>query len=186
MKAAGIKVKSLHTGLAERLDVEPPSLAPVKRVQVKEVVIVIAAIIAANSLISQIANVGIDTLGDELAAASFGWFIVAFLIRMVSYTTAYLGMRALISQTLPFLPTTLLQSAKSFVGLVVPSMVGRVGMDIRFLQKAWRSISHSEHTGPGHQPDRFRGRGRSSAAVGPGPSGKRSRLTVSPTSMQEG
>ena len=148
MKAAGIKVKSLHTGLAERLDVEPPSLAPVKRVQVKEVVIVIAAIIAANSLISQIANVGIDTLGDELAAASFGWFIVAFLIRMVSYTTAYLGMRALISQTLPFLPTTLLQSAKSFVGLVVPSMVGRVGMDIRFLQKLGVPLATASTQGP--------------------------------------
>lgn len=148
MKAAGLKVKTLHAGLAERLDVEPPSLAPVKRVQVKDVAIAIAAIIAANSLISQIADVGIDTLGDELAGASIGWFIVAFLIRMVSYTTAYLGMRALISQTLPLLPTTLLQSAKSFVGLVVPSMVGRVGMDIRFLQKLGVPLATASTQGP--------------------------------------
>ena len=148
LKATGVKVKALHTGLAERLEVEPPPLAPIKRVAVKDVVIAVAAIIAANSLISQITDVGIDTLGDELAGASIGWFVVTFLIRMVSYTTAYLGMRALISQTLPLLPTTLLQSAKSFVGLVVPSMVGRVGMDIRFLQKLGVPLATATTQGP--------------------------------------
>jgi uncharacterized membrane protein YbhN (UPF0104 family) len=148
LKATGVKVKALHTGLAERLEVEPPPLAPIKRVAVKDVVIAIAAIIAANSLITQITDVGIDTLGDELAGASVGWFVVTFLIRMVSYTTAYLGMRALISQALPLFPTTLLQSAKSFVGLVVPSMVGRVGMDIRFLQKLGVPLATATTQGP--------------------------------------
>jgi len=148
LKSTGVKVKTLHAGLAERLDVEPPALAPVKRVKVMDVVIAVAAIIAANSLITQIADVGIDTLGDELAGASIGWFVVTFLIRMVSYTTAYLGLRALISQALPLLPTTLLQSAKSFVGLVVPSMVGRVGMDIRFLQKLGVPLATATTQGP--------------------------------------
>jgi uncharacterized membrane protein YbhN (UPF0104 family) len=148
LKAAGVKVKTLRAGLAERLEVEPSALAPVKRVQVKDVVIAVAAIIAATSLITQITDVGIDTLGDELAGASIGWFVVTFLIKMVSYTTAYLGMRALISQTLPFLPTTLLQSAKSFVGLVVPSMVGRIGMDIRFLQKLGVPLATASTQGP--------------------------------------
>ena len=148
LKSAGVKVKTLHAGLAERLEVEPSALAPVKRVHVKDVVIAVAAIIAANSLISQITDVGIDTLGDELANASIGWFVVTFLIKMVSYTTAYLGMRALISQALPLLPTTLLQSAKSFVGLVVPTMVGRVGMDIRFLQKLGVPLATATTQGP--------------------------------------
>jgi uncharacterized protein (TIRG00374 family) len=49
---------------------------------------------------------------------------------------------------LPFLPVTLLQSAKSFVGLVVPSMVGRVGLDIRFLQLSGVPVVVASTQGP--------------------------------------
>ena len=147
-KQADLKITSLQTGLAERLGTDPPELASIRRVQTKDVVIAVAAIIAANALITQISNVGVRSLLEAIGAASVGWFIVAFLLRMVGYTPGYIGLRAVISQPLPFLPTALLQSAKSFVGLVVPSMVGRVGMDIRFLQNLGVPLPVATTQGP--------------------------------------
>lgn len=147
-KSAGVKVKDLPDELAARLDIEAPELESVRRVSGKDIAIAIAAVIAANALISQIADVGIDTILEELQDASLGWLVVAFLIKMVSYSTAYIGLKGIITQPLPFMPTALLQSAKSFVGLVVPSLVGRVGMDIRFLQKQGVPTATATTQGP--------------------------------------
>jgi uncharacterized membrane protein YbhN (UPF0104 family)/tRNA A-37 threonylcarbamoyl transferase component Bud32 len=148
LRHAEIKVKELHAQLAERLEIEPPPLASVRRVRWQDLLMVAAGIIAAISLISQVADVGLEALGDELEGAAIGWLVVTFLIRMGSFTTAYISMRALIGPTLPLLPTTLLQSAKGFVGLIVPSMVGRVGMDIRFLQNLGVPLVMATTQGP--------------------------------------
>ncbi len=107
-----------------------------------------AAIIASAALIGQIADVGLGTLLDELAGASAGWLLVAFLVGLSAFGTAYLALTAVVEQPLPFLPVTLLQAAKSFVGLVVPSMVGRVGLDIRFLQLAGVPVVVATTQGP--------------------------------------
>jgi uncharacterized membrane protein YbhN (UPF0104 family)/tRNA A-37 threonylcarbamoyl transferase component Bud32 len=148
LKVAGVDAESLRQALAEQLDIEVPELAAVKRVKISDVVIVFAAIIAANALVSQIANVGLDTLADELKGASVAWLVVAFLIKMASYSTAYISLKAVVVQPLPFSPTVLLQSAKSFVGLVVPSVVGAVGMNIRFLQNLGVPLALATTQGP--------------------------------------
>ena len=146
--SSDMDIEQLGEKLAERLDVERPEPAPVRRVSVKDVAIAIGAIVAANALITQIADIGFDTLIDELGNASVGWLVTAFLINLTAYGTAYLGLSALCEQPLPFSPTTLLQAAKSFVGLVVPSMVGRVGLDIRFLQKQGVPLGVASTQGP--------------------------------------
>ncbi len=148
LKASGVTMKALGEQIAERLDVEAPDPAPVRRVSWSDLFIAVAAIIAANALISQIADVGFDTLLDELANASAGWLLVAFVVSLSAYGTAYFGLAAVVKQPLPFLPVSLLQSAKSFVGLVVPSMVGRVGLDIRFLQLAGVPVVVAGTQGP--------------------------------------
>ena len=148
LEDAGVKVKDLHAGLVERLQVETAPLASVRRVKVSNLIIAFAAIIAADALISQISDVGLDTLIDEVRGASAGWLVTSFIIRLAAYTTAYFGLKAVISQELPFLPTAILQSAKSFVGLVVPSVVGSVSMNIRFLQNLGVPIAVASTQGP--------------------------------------
>ncbi len=135
MKDSGVALDELRERLVTALDVDAPELAPVKRVSWSDVAMAVFAIVAANALISQIASVGFDTIVDELRGASTGWLVTAFVIKVLGYTAAYLGLRAMITQPLPFAPTALLQSAKSYVGLVLPSLAGRVAMDVRFLQK---------------------------------------------------
>jgi uncharacterized membrane protein YbhN (UPF0104 family) len=148
VKQAGLKMDDLRSALASSLGIEEPEPAPIRRVSTKNIVMAVFAIIAANALISQIADVGFDTLLDELRNASTGWLVAAFIVKMLSYSTAYIGLRAVIAKPIPFAPTTLLQSAKSYVGLVVPTMVGRVGLDIRFLQKQGVSTTVAATQGP--------------------------------------
>lgn len=148
LKEADVEAEDLRRGLAEQLDIDVPELAGVKRVKIGNVVIAVAAIIAANALISQVADVGLDTLIEEVQGASLAWLVVAFLIKIASYSTAYIGLKAVITQPLPFSPTMLLQSAKSFIGLVVPSVVGAVGMNIRFLQRLGVPLAIATTQGP--------------------------------------
>ena len=148
LKVAEVEAETLRVGLAEQLGVEALELAAVKRVKASQVVIALAAIIAANALIGQVADVGFDTLVDEVQNASMAWLVVAFLIQMASYSTEYISLKAVVTQPLPFSPTVLLQSAKSFVGLVVPSVVGSVGMNIRFLQNFGVPLAVATTQGP--------------------------------------
>ncbi len=134
-KHADVSFGRLRSGLAEFVDVEVPEVIAVRRIKWSDVAMVVFAIIAANALIAQIADVGLDMLFDNLGEASAGWLAVTFMVRLLSYTTNYIGLKAAVTQPLPFAPTTLLQPAKGFVGLVVPSMVGKIGMDIRYLQR---------------------------------------------------
>ena len=135
MKRSKVKFGQIRSLLVERLGVDEPKLVDVKRVSVQDVVVVFFAIVAVNALISQVAQVGFDTLLDELKNASIAWLIIAFIIKMLGYSTAYMGIKSAVTQPVPYAPTVLLQSANSFVGLVVPSTVGKVAMDVRFLQK---------------------------------------------------
>jgi len=148
VKQAGFKVDDLRSQLASSLGIEEPEPAPIRRVSTKDIVMVVFAIIAAYALLSQIADVGFDTILEELQNASIGWLVAAFVVKVLSYSIAYLGLRAVITKPIPFGPTTLLQSAKSYVGLVVPTMVGRVGLDIRFLQKQGVSTTVAATQGP--------------------------------------
>jgi len=145
---ADIEIDALAEGLAERLGIERPEMAAVRRVSWGDLAIAGAAVIAVNALISQIADVGFDTLLDQLRNATIGWLVVSFLVSIASSTTAYIGLRAVVGRPLPWSPTALLQLAKKFVGLVVPSVVGRVGLDIRFLQKQGVPISVASTQGP--------------------------------------
>ena len=148
LKAADVEAETLRRDLAEQLGAEAPELAAVKRVKVSQIFIALAAVIAANALISQVADVGFDTLVDEVQNASLAWLVVAFLIQVASYSTEYISLKAVVNQPLPFSPTMLLQSAKSFIGLVVPSVVGSVGMNIRFLQNFGVSLAVATTQGP--------------------------------------
>ena len=148
LKAAGVEAETLRRDLAEQLGAEAPELAAVKRVKISQVFVALGAVIAANALISQVTDVGFDTLVDEVQNASLAWLVVAFLIKIASYSTEYISLKAIVTQPLPFSPTMLLQSAKSFIGLVVPSVVGSVGMNIRFLQNFGVSLTVATTQGP--------------------------------------
>lgn len=130
-----VEPEELRDALAARLAVEPPELADLRRVSLTDIVSVVFGVLAANALVSQFASVGFDTVADEFAEATFGWLVIAFLLRLCGYGTAVISLRAVVAQPIPAGPTALLQAAKSYIGLVVPTTVGRAAMDVRFMQR---------------------------------------------------
>lgn len=148
LRASGITTNDLGEQLSARLGVELPEPAPIKRVTWRDVLVAGAAILAANSLITQIADVGFDTILDELANASAGWLVAAFIINLLAYGAEYFALKAVIGRPLPFSPVVLLQSAKDFVGLVVPSTIGHIGLDVRFLQHQGVPVAVAATQGP--------------------------------------
>jgi glycosyltransferase 2 family protein len=143
-----VDVPVLRTLLVERLGIEAPQLVELRRVSLGGLVMTAFALLAANAIVGQIAEIGFDTLMDEIRAASVAWLVVAFLIRIVSYGTGWVSMHAVVTEPVPPFPTVLLQSAKSFVGLVVPTTLGRVAMDVRYLQKLGTPTSVALAQGP--------------------------------------
>ena len=135
MKRADVGFDDLRAALATALGIESPPVQDLRRVKLSNIVMVVFAAIAANAIISQVAEIGWDTLREDLAAASVGWLIATLVIRFSSFTIPVIGLRAVVPQPVPFAPTALLQSARTFVGLVVPSTLGRVALDVRYLQR---------------------------------------------------
>ncbi|MFV1990201.1 MAG: lysylphosphatidylglycerol synthase domain-containing protein, partial [Acidimicrobiales bacterium] len=148
LKHSGLKLSKLRGQLAERLGVEEPQLVEIRRITWTNVAMVVGLAIAASVLVSQFADVDFDTLTEDLKDTSLGWLLAAFVIRLGNYTVPYIGLKAVVQGRLPFGPTALVQSAKSYIGLILPSTVGSVSMDIAYLQKLGTPAAVAAAQGP--------------------------------------
>jgi hypothetical protein len=86
-------------------------------------------------LISQLAEIGFDTIYDELKQADVAWVLVALILAQSSFIGSGISVRGAVATPLPLLPCVLLQSAIKFINLTVPSSAGRIGLNLRFLQQ---------------------------------------------------
>ena len=94
-----------------------------------------ALIVAAYILITRLAEIGFDTIGRELKQAEPAWVVVALLIAQSAFVGSGISVRGAVQSPLPLLPCVVLQSAIKFINLTVPSSAGRIGMNLRFLQR---------------------------------------------------
>jgi len=132
---ADLRFDRIADELVERIDVERPPLAGIRRVGLKDVILVAFAIFAVNAIVSQIAEIGFDVFVEELRSASIAWLALAFVVNLFGYVGELVSLRGAVTQPVPFGPTVLVESAKRFVGLAVPTVAGRVAVNIRYLQK---------------------------------------------------
>jgi uncharacterized membrane protein YbhN (UPF0104 family) len=112
-----------------------PSFAEVRRVSLRDVVLVALTATAAYLLISQLADVGISTIVDELQGAAWSWVLLALVIAQGTLFTDALATLAAVGRPLPLGPTTVLQSAVKFINLTVPSAAGKIALTMRFLER---------------------------------------------------
>ena len=130
-----VDVKKLRTASAAATGQEAPELAPLRRVTVKSVVTTLLLMFAAYVLITQLADLGIGTIADEVATAEPVWVVVALILAQSTFIGSGISVRGAVATPLPLLPCVLLQSAMKFINLTVPSSAGRIGMNLRFLQR---------------------------------------------------
>lgn len=135
VRQSDVDVDDLRKDLASVLEVETPEPVKLRRVRVRDVVMLLLALVAANALIGWITSIDLDTLVDELADASVGWLLVALVLSQLTNVAETVSMTGVVTRPLPFGPTMQFQYATSYIGLAVPSDAGRIAMTIRYLQK---------------------------------------------------
>jgi glycosyltransferase 2 family protein len=114
---------------------EPPEIAPMRRVRPKDLALTVLLIVAAYLLISKLAEIGFRTIADEVSKADPAWVVVALIVAQTALIGSGISVRGAVATPLPLLPCIVLQSAIKFINLTVPSSAGRIGMNLRFLQR---------------------------------------------------
>jgi glycosyltransferase 2 family protein len=142
-----IDLKNLRSAAAEATGQEVPELAPLRRVRPKDLLMTAALVFAAYLLISQLADVGFRTIIDQLREAEPAWLVVALLLAQSTFIANGISVRGGLAEPLPLLPCVVLQSAMKFINLTVPSSAGRIGMNLRFLQRMGVSTPHAVAAG---------------------------------------
>jgi uncharacterized membrane protein YbhN (UPF0104 family)/tRNA A-37 threonylcarbamoyl transferase component Bud32 len=130
-----VDLKKLRAAAAAATGTTEPEIAPLHRVRLKDVVTMVALVVAAYAIISQLANIGFDTIGNELREADPAWVVLALILAQCSFVWSGISVRGAVLAPLALLPCVVLQSAIKFINLAVPSSAGRIGMNLRFLQR---------------------------------------------------
>jgi uncharacterized membrane protein YbhN (UPF0104 family)/tRNA A-37 threonylcarbamoyl transferase component Bud32 len=142
-----VDLKDLRTAAAEATGQEVPELAPLLRVRLKDLLMTAVLAFAAYLLISQLADIGFGTIIDQLREADPAWLIVGLLVAQSTFIANGISVRGALVEPLPLLPCVVLQSAMKFINLAVPSSAGRIGMNLRFLQKMGVPTPHAVAAG---------------------------------------
>ena len=138
-----VDLKDLRAAAADTTGQDVPELAPLRRVRPKDLVMTAALAFAAYLLISQLADIGFRTIIDQLREADPAWLIVALLLAQSTFIANGISVRGGLAEPLPLLPCVVLQSAMKFINLTVPSSAGRIGMNLRFLQRMGVPTPHA-------------------------------------------
>jgi glycosyltransferase 2 family protein len=130
-----IGLKKMRADVATATGQEAPEVAPLRRIRPKDLLLTAVLVVAAYLLISKLAEIGFGTIYRELKDADPAWVLVALVLAQCSFIGTGVSVRGSIATPLPLLPCVLLQSAIKFINLTVPSSMGRIGIDLRFLQR---------------------------------------------------
>ena len=131
-----IALKDLRRAAASVTGAEaPPELAPMRRFRAQDFLMTALVAAAAYLLITQLAEIGFETIFDELREANLAWVGLALVLAQLAVVGSGISVRGAVAAPLPLLPCVLLQFAIKFVNLTVPSSAGRIGMNLRFLQR---------------------------------------------------
>lgn len=130
-----LRLEELRRAVAAETGVELPDIAPLHRLRVRDLALMAAVMLAAYLLISQLAQIGFDTIAYELSQALWPWVVVALGVAQTTLATQAVSIRGAVPTPLPYWPCVALESAIKFVNLTVPSSAGRIALKIRFLQK---------------------------------------------------
>jgi uncharacterized membrane protein YbhN (UPF0104 family)/tRNA A-37 threonylcarbamoyl transferase component Bud32 len=130
-----VALKDLRAAAAEATGTQEPEIAPLRRVRPRDLLVTALVIGAVYVLITQLAEIGFDTIADELRNADLAWVALALILAQLTLVAQGVSVRGTVVTPLALLPCVVLQSAIKFINLTVPSSAGRIGMNVRFLQR---------------------------------------------------
>jgi uncharacterized membrane protein YbhN (UPF0104 family) len=133
--AAGADVDALRQRAADATGGDVPEVAELRRIQLRDVLLMLLTVVAAATLLSQLADIGLDAIVEELSGASLGWVLFGLVLAQLPLLFDAIATIAAVGTPLPLGPTTVLQSAIKFINLSVPSAAGKFALTVRYLQR---------------------------------------------------
>ena len=130
-----VGLKDLRKAAAAAAGQEEPDLVPLRRVRPKDLLLTASLVVAAYLLISKLADIGFGTIADQVSNASPAWVVLALILAQLALVGSGVSMRGGVLTPLPLLPCIVEQTAIKFINLAAPSSAGRIGLNLRFLQK---------------------------------------------------
>jgi len=130
-----VDVDDLRALTAARAGVEAPPIAKLRRVSPRTVVQMGLLAAAAYLIITAVSGVDLAEIVDALKTASIPIMILALVVGQLPRLSQAESTRGACPRPMAYGPVALLQFAMTFIGLVVPSNVARVALNVRFFQK---------------------------------------------------
>lgn len=147
-KAADVDLKQFRSELAEAIGADSPEPAQLERVTWGSVGMLVLALVAMSALISSLAEIGFDTIVEELSSANLSWLATAFVVAQMTNVGEWVSLTGLVQRPVPFGPTILFRYSLSFVSLAVPSEAGAIAMNIRYMRKLGVPAANAIAQGP--------------------------------------
>jgi uncharacterized membrane protein YbhN (UPF0104 family) len=114
---------------------EPEELERLRRVSVAQLAMTAVTAFAVWLLVSQLADIGIDTIVDAVSAATVSWLVLALVFGQVPRVAQAVSTMGSSPYPLALGPTVALQFAVTFINLAVPSTAARIATVTRYFQK---------------------------------------------------
>ena len=130
-----VDLEELRKATAEAAGQEEPEITPLRRVRARDLVAALALVAASYLLISELADIGFGTIAHEVSKASPAWVVLGLILAQTTFIAGGIAVRGAVLTPLPLLPCVVLQSAIKFINVTVPTSAGRIGIDLRFLQR---------------------------------------------------
>jgi uncharacterized membrane protein YbhN (UPF0104 family)/tRNA A-37 threonylcarbamoyl transferase component Bud32 len=130
-----VGLKDLRADAAKATGQEVPAIVPLRRMRPRDLLLTALLGVAAYLLITQLAKIGFGTIAHELGQAQVAWIVVGLIVAQLTFVAGGVSFRGAVPGPLALLPCVVLQSAIKFINLTVPSSAGRIGINVRFLQR---------------------------------------------------
>ncbi len=146
-RARKVAVDDLRSAAAGATGAAATELAPIRRFRLRDLAVTALIAFAAYILISQLSDLGIGTVWDEVKNADLAWVLLALVLAQLPLVAQAVSLRGAVATPLPLLPCVALQSALKVVNLTVPGSAGRIAFNIRFLQRMGAPTSEAVAAG---------------------------------------
>jgi uncharacterized membrane protein YbhN (UPF0104 family)/tRNA A-37 threonylcarbamoyl transferase component Bud32 len=110
----------------------PAVPARLERIKGRTLVSLIAGVIAAYYLLSQLITIKLSAFVHQ---ANWLWVVAALAFSALTYIAAAMSLLGFVPEKVPFWRAVMAQIAGSFVKLVAPAAIGGVALNTRFLQR---------------------------------------------------
>lgn len=110
-------------------------LGRLRRVEPKNLIMPALSLVAAYALIGMLADIDFVAVWEIAEDATWSWIFMGFVVGQLAFFPEATAMLFATGHDLPFKPLVVLQVSVKWIGLAVPSAVGRVTMNTLFLRK---------------------------------------------------